>query len=292
MRIGILGNCQARAWHEATQLLTCEEDVWSIDLADHSQGDPLSKIADLATKTDLLFIVDSCRKQISDSEFYSRIVSEPYIIPSITFSGFHPDTMFARYNDTTLHSGQGSAWLSRIMLWCYLNNVEKQNLFNYYNNELFEKVGYLDHFSDATNTLRDQFLPLDLDPDDWIASCMRLGMFMHGINHPWAAAIGTLAKQLFLSVPNLSIKRDLSPQELHRYMTDYQSNSVWPVYPEIALQLGYEGSYLFKHHGSIQDLGSYATTTWDAWDKLITSKHHLTLLPEFSIEFDNLLKSH
>lgn len=292
MKIGILGNCQANAWKEAVRIISGHDDVWAVDLADQSEGDPLSKVGDLVARSNLIFIVDSHKDLVQESEIYKFIQSEPVFIPSITFTGFHPDVFFARFGESTLTSGHGSAWLSRILLWSYFNGIQEKQIVSFFDGILFEKLGYFDHFAIAIDSLRNQFLPFELDADSWLNSCRRFGIFMHGPNHPWAAAIGILANQVLRSVPGLPIKRNIAPEEFLRYMNDYQSVSIWPVFPEIALRLGHESSYLFKHHGSIQDLSEYVKNTIDKWTNLGLTKDKTELLPHFSLDFENKMRTH
>jgi len=292
MKIGILGNCQANAWKEAIRIISGHDDVWAVDLADQSEGDPLSRVGVLVSQCDFIFIVDSHKHLVQESEIFKLIQVEPVFIPSITFTGFHPDVLFARLGESTLTSGHGSAWLSRILLWSHINGIQEEQILSFYDGNLFEKLGYLDHFAVAIDSLRHQFLPFELNADSWLTSCRRLGIFMHGPNHPWAAAIGILANQMLRSVPGLSIKRTISSEEFLRYMNDYQSVSIWPVFPEIALRLGHEGSYLFKHQGSIQDLSEYVRNTREKWNNLGLTKEKIEVLPHFSLDFEIEMRAH
>ncbi|WP_430232141.1 hypothetical protein [Nitrosomonas communis] len=75
---------------------------------------------------------------------------------------------------------------------------------------------------------------------------------MHTINHPVAEAIVGLGKMIAKRLrPDLSIERNI-------VISDGLTSLIWPVYPEVGMELGLEGGYRFRIGGTeIEGVRSY-----------------------------------
>lgn len=291
--IGFLGDCQADAWAESFRLALPEDRVWSISLPDTSNGDPWARALSVVGEVDHLFVVDSFRSQFDGhTEVVQSCPIEPRFVPSITFSAFHPDITFAQVGGATVHGGQGAAWLSRIALWSFLEGLPADDAVRLFRRQVFEDLGYLDQYPISEEACRRQYEPLGFSISRWLAECELLGPFMHGSNHPIAAAVCLLAQQLLDDFGGSSTPRRCRPEDALRYMTDYQATSVWPIYPPIAQRYGYRGGYLFKHHGDFRYLDSHVRLSYARWHEAGVTPESIRLVPDHPPGFIDVLREH
>jgi hypothetical protein len=157
-----------------------------------------------------------------------------------------------------------------------------------FNEKTFEKLGYFDAWNSSVEVLRNYFFQTDLKEyfHDFLLKIKRSGCFMHSYNHPKISVMVELAK-IAAKAAGIQVIRQVIPGELN----DGLNEIVWPVYPEIADDLGLDcGCYRWKLGNQyIDSLESYVASVFRYYEDLKFKPGDI----EFSVEvpegFDKVL---
>ncbi len=179
-------------------------------------------------------------------------------VPLIVSHVFHPDDDFVvTSSDGELFKGPlGNRHHSALILASYLANRPKDRVKELFCRKVFSKVGYLNLWNESLKILRDSFESRKLPFERFGLRLTRAGIFMHDPIHPTSTAICYFAQEIAESIfdgKNLNVEEilPLIPDEL-------RENRVWPVYPEIAKELGVLGGgyrwwFPVRHIDSLDD---------------------------------------
>ena len=264
MEILVLGNCQARGLAHALELYLPGSRAEALEI----NSDPvrLEKGLRIATtkKTELLLVHESVlRVMETHKSVIGALPDTAIVVPTITFSAFHPDTQIAYSGERRCNNGLGGGWNSRIVLWAFQNRLSREDTRRLFRRDVYEALGYFDEWTSSVSALKDAFERTALDFTRWIRRNQRTGIFMHGINHPLALALAALAEQVAeKEYPG----RTRVVSGIERYLTDHLANVVWPVYPEIASTLGVRGDYLWRHGNRLVNLEEFIDLTFSLWE--------------------------
>ncbi len=161
-------------------------------------------------------------------------------IPFIYFNSFHPDLVYCKHkNDGHLTSPH---YNSRIALFGYENNLCADEIVKLFNHSIYKGLGYYNLWDSQREQLKAIFLEADLavkEFDIFFNNVQRDGVFMHSINHPNISTVKQLIKILIKKYdPSIRLEDytfNLSDGLINAY--------VFPVYPEVAENLGLKGNY-------------------------------------------------
>jgi len=156
--------------------------------------------------------------------------------PRIFFSAFHPDV-------TQIGNMQGPLGHlhSSIALYGWANGFTETETLRLYSEEVYEKLGFFEYWKPSVDVLLDEGRAAALPLEQYIRRWSRRGRWMHTLTHPCLFVMADLARAI-LDREGL----DYLP-EIDQFVHDSMADSIsWPVYPEIALRLGFEGHYHFK----------------------------------------------
>lgn len=161
-------------------------------------------------------------------------------VPVIVFPAFHPDIVYLFHKGRILGSPMGD-YHSALIVYGFARGFPAEAIVSLFRAEVFARVGYLDGWFGARDGLLGMSRDHGCDLDRLFAGWMRRGCFMHTINHPKLFVMEDLARHALA-------RADLPARSAscEAYLSDPLSNSVWPVYPEIAARLGLTGSRTFK----------------------------------------------
>jgi len=163
-------------------------------------------------------------------------------LPAISFGAFHPDLCYARKKLTNEFTKYH--YNSRIAIWAFNNQIDTFDAVKLYNEENFKLAGYFDAWEPAVIHLKDLFKANNLSEkvfDRFFNKMKRTGVFMHSVNHPLSQTIVELVKTVLFSLgfDSSMIKREI-------VIPDGLMDNIWPVYPEIGMELGLEGNYVWR----------------------------------------------
>lgn len=282
----VLGNCQAGGVADSLELLIpgaeFKHELVSNDVA--TLEVELRKHAK-ERKVGLL-LHDSVQNIIDFHPQLQGILPEQTIVvPTVTFAAFHPDIQYGFIDGSVVKNGLDSDWNSRILLWAYMNKLKEREAQELFREEVYRELGYLDEWASSTALLKLGFEKCGFDFGRWMRSVKRDGVFMYGINHPLPIALSNLAIQI---VEREFAGKHQHVDDVHKYVTDHLAHIVWPVYPEIADELGVEGRYRWRVGRKYAQLDEFISLCYEAWDSIKLRKRDIKLMPAFS-ERDNMV---
>jgi hypothetical protein len=244
-RIAVVGNCQSFGVAYGMKLLNPAAQVDRFTIVRKGLAD-LKLLARTLREYDHVFSLEFQPGFVRGGGWDELRAMMPNVspIPSIVFSGFHPDTVYIL--DPTQGGkpieGPTGPYHSAIALYAYLRGMSVEQTEALYGSDLFEALGYYDVWQASTA----EFLyiagasGIDLSGD--LVRWSRSGTFMYSMNHPKAFVLFDVARAL--------LKREglpAAPVEFSDFaVDDIVRGAVYPVYPEIAERYGHRGSYLFK----------------------------------------------
>ena len=192
-------------------------------------------------------------------------------LPSITFPAYHPDCEYIYKNygtdsTTTFATPVCGHYQSAITFWSWKQGLSKQDTRRLFRYDVYNHLGYFSLFESAKKRLlqtgRDSLFPLERFLQEWI----KCGSFMHSINHPKLFVLAQIAREFLL-------REGFEPlPHVENYMHDaFLNHGCWPVYPEVAEQLGISGdSYHFKKAGPelhMVSLEEFIDSSFEAYSK-------------------------
>ena len=286
MKLMMLGNCQAGSLADSLELLIPGSEIGhellSNDVA--TLGAELQKYAK-SRKTGLI-LHDSVQNIIDfHPQLQGILPEETIVVPTITFAAFHPDIQYGFIDGSVVKNGLDSDWNSRILLWAYMNKLKEREARELFCEEVYRELGYLDEWSSSSALLKLGFEKCGFDFGRWMRSVQRDGVFMYGINHPLPIALSNLAIQI---VEREFAEKHQHVDDVHKYVTDYLAHIVWPVYPEIADELGVEGTYRWRVGRKYAQLDEFISLCYESWDSIKLRKREINLMPAVS-ERDNVV---
>ncbi|MCJ2137640.1 WcbI family polysaccharide biosynthesis putative acetyltransferase [Methylobacterium sp. J-026] len=247
--IAVLGNCQARGVAQAMRLLAPKSPVRYLPMGslkrDHGHVDGL--IRTLRTH-DHVFSQTFPAGLIPGGDAATLRAADPRLrlFPSIVFSAFHPDMIYAgQASDLAalkLAPSPLGQYHSAIALTAHRLGLAIGHTAGLFREDVFRRLGYLDHWDPAVRELVSSAEALGFGLERELTRWARRGAFMHLMNHPKVHVIGDIARRL-LTESGLTPE----PVAIEDYLGDALTQDViWPIYPPIAELFGLTGSYLFK----------------------------------------------
>ncbi|WP_375457045.1 WcbI family polysaccharide biosynthesis putative acetyltransferase [uncultured Methylobacterium sp.] len=248
-RIAVLGNCQARGVAQAMRLFAPDSPVRFVPMGtlarDHGHIDGL--LATFSTY-DHVFSQSFPAGLIPGGDITTLRTREPrtVLFPTIVFSAFHPDMVYAgRVEDLSalkLARSPLGQYHSAIALCAHRLGLTAPQAATLFREDVFHRLGYLDQWEPAVRETLGAAAAVGFGLEREMSRWGRRGAFMHVINHPKAFVVGDIARRL-LTEGGFSPE----PVEIEDYLGDELARDVvWPVYPPIAEVYGLAGSYLFK----------------------------------------------
>ena len=286
MNVKVLGNCQAGGIADSLELLIPGSEIGHELLSNDVGilGAELQKHAK-SRKTGLI-LHDSVQSIIDlHPQLQGILPEETIVIPTVTFAAFHPDIQYGFIAGGVVKNGLDSDWNSRILLWAYMNKLKEREAGELFREEVYRELGYLDEWTSSATLLKLGFEKCGFDFGRWMRSVQRDGVFMYGINHPLPIALSNLAIQI---VEREFAEKHQHVDDVHKYVTDYLAHIVWPIYPEIADELGVEGTYRWRVGRKYAQLDEFITLCYQTWDSIKLRKREITLMPALS-ERDNVV---
>ena len=244
-RIAIVGNCQSFGIAYGMKLLAPQAHVDRFMIVRKGVA-TLDMLAKTLESYDHVFSLEFQPGFIrggGSEELKARL---PRIspIPSIVFSGFHPDTIYVLDPTRSGYPIEGPTgpYHSAIVLFAYLRGMSVDQTQALFQESLFEALGYFDVWEDSAREFLELASVSGLDLSAELVRWSRSGPFMYSMNHPKAHVLFDVARAL-LTKAGLPV----APVEFADFaVDDIVRGVVFPVYPEIAERYGHRGAYLFK----------------------------------------------
>jgi len=231
MKITVIGNCQANQLAACLSLLG--RDVTA-------EAQTIRRLDDLRSRVEASDLVLVQPHVDAVEELPARLRGKMRLYPRISFSAFQPDVLPPAGRMKNSPIGR-SGMNSRLVLYGWFNAMSVQQTLSLFREDVFEKLGFFDHWDRAQKLLLEEgercALSLGTDFDRWA----KAGCFMYLPVHPKGFVLADIAASTLRTL-GIAVN-DVDPGE----MPDIQrGRGHWPVYPEIAARLGFEGGYTFQ----------------------------------------------
>ncbi len=163
------------------------------------------------------------------------------LFPRMSYSGFHPDGVFAGPASQRIMSPLGPI-NSLIALMAYADGLSARDAVSLFCDSTYREMGYYRRPGVDRQLLMDEGRRVGIDLDRAFTRWETSGCFFYVGIHPKVDVVASVA-ELVLIRDNESVRQiDVTP-----YVPDpFPALSVWPVYPEIGARFKQKGSYVFK----------------------------------------------
>lgn len=207
--------------------------------------------------------------------------------PAIGFAAFHPDVCFAVNAETGKATRQ--VFNSAIAVWAYRQSFSAKDAAAWFTAHNFKALGYFNAWDSSVTFLRDAFAASDLAEDfaSFFYAVKRQGCFMQTFNHPKPLAIASLCR-LICQRTGLQTTHQQCVEE----GSSPASRLIWPVYPEIAQNLGLaSGSFDWLMNGErLSGVDAYLVRTFADYQKQGIAPHALQPLNRDLALLDRVLQ--
>lgn len=246
--IAVIGNCQAREIAQALRLLAPASPVTHVPMGSLARRyGSASRLAGGLVAYDHVYTQEIPPTLLEGgSEELCRLDGRIIRFPTIVFSAFHPDAVYAgatgKPGARDLARSPLGHYHSAIALCAYRLGLDVGQTVSLYRREVFMALGYLDQWNAAADSLMATARAIGFELDEDLARWTRRGVFMHVLNHPKIFVHADIARRLLARSGVLP-----EPIAVEEYLADDLAHDVvWPIYPGIAEVYGLDGAFLFK----------------------------------------------
>lgn len=260
IKIAVIGCCNAPGISNCIRLLRPHDTVISLSIEHLAQVEPVEQ------ECDVVFAVANAR-DFALADRLARCRSVVYW-PNPVFFGFHPDILYFAIEGRPVRSAMGD-YNSFITASGYARGLSARATARLFNRLVYARLGFFKYdLSRAALLAAADAVGFDLR--EAFAGWEHHGTFMYSINHPKLCVLADLAK-ICLRKAGLDFDETLSvldhvPDHLHL-------GGCWPVYPEIARDIGVPGSTTFApaYHGQLDvaflTLEAFIEKTFEIYDR-------------------------
>lgn len=254
VRIGIVGNCQAKGFSDSVKAMTGAdiETIYAQDILNSTDAEHDTWLERLRS-CDHIFSQpqNDVYKRLS-AEMLKQLGPPVTIYPYIVFTGLHPDCHYFSMDGQLVPAP--AVYHSAIIGAAYMEGLSERRAERLFNAYTYASLGYFDAFNNSVAALGSNFHRYGYDLETFLAKDRS---FMHTINHPRIGIIFDIARQaLNLAGIDGSGEASVPPDDLGRA-------SIWPVYPELADRQGLKGGFTFQlSAGNCLDLLEYIVQSY------------------------------
>ena len=279
--VTVVGNCQSRGIAASLAAMFPTFNVQCGFSRDIRRG--LVNLDEMVANADTLVVQTCMSGPIREAIRRLRASPEVITIPTVYYTGFHPDFVYATSGAAKVDSPLGPN--SAIALHCWKSGLEPSDAVALFQGSVYSQLGYFDHAEQAKADFLEQASSLGFDMRDELARWLAAGVPLYCPNHPKLIVLAGLARAAATRLgqsPSLRYPENLIIDSL-------AGNLVWPVYPEIASALGASGEYVFKpaelgnHYGNsvpIYALSEFVEKSYEAYAKHDPAEVRCTRLDE------------
>jgi tetratricopeptide (TPR) repeat protein len=241
LRLAVIGNCQAYGIGLCLRALAPEVEVMSIQWADIRDAEDAERF--VAGLSDYDAVISHPTKSVAMPALATadlgRRVKALHLVPSIHFTGFHPDVVWLPGPPWKGQAWPFGAYHSGLVMACFTMGLPPDRTLELFNAYVFAALGYFDEYAKAVEHHARAGQALGFDVGGLMAADGLSRPFMHVPNHPTIPFVFALCRQLCARL-GISAQAGEPPPD------PFADHAVWPVYPEIAKRIGCEGSLVFR----------------------------------------------
>ncbi len=245
MKVGVLFNCQHQNIANALRGLVPYAQVTTVELGTQPTPQAVEQAAASLRNSDLLVVpLGGAKDGPLANDSLRPAVGQMIALPPIAFTGFHPDVIYVNLPNRRHLDGPMHAYHSRLIVAAYLGFLDRNETVDLFNRLTYQKLGYIDEYGRAAAFLTKMFAEIGVDIAPYLARWRARGCFMHNINHPKPYVTNDLAA-IACKLAGVPVDED-DPPYLEMVPDHLENLAQFPVYPEIAENLGLRGHLYFK----------------------------------------------
>ena len=238
MRILVVGTCQAPEVGRCMQVLLPRAEVEFHEWVTLERRARFAALAERLPDFDIVFAQPQGQERyaaLSDEVLRDR-ARRLNFFPIVSFTGLHPDCVYLPGN----LAGPMGEYHSALVVAAYRMGIPEHEVPPLFNALVFSALGYFSEASISRTYFLESAARLGYDLADAFDGWMASGAFLHTLNHPKPLVIETLAQQ---ALAKEGVEAGTPPSKMPA--SHLAQGETWPVYPEIAHRLGFEGDMLF-----------------------------------------------
>lgn len=247
MKISVLFSCQHAMLAHALRALLPGTEVPHFDLSECRSPEAQAAVMPWLLDSDLVVTAGVPPEfgPLHDAALAAQ-VRALRALPSLSFGGFHPDTIHIHTpGGGTLHGPTGQ-YHSRLVLGAYLAGMMEGEAELLFNRRVFSRLGYLGAFALESELMTRLYASYGIDLSAALPRWRARGVFMHSVNHPKSHVILDLAT---LFCRHAGLLPDGGWPEGIVVEDNLVNQPDHPVFPPLARELGVEGSVEFHRGG-------------------------------------------
>lgn len=243
-KILLIGNCQVRPLSQLMQAMLADADVSAVEML--AEGvkrlkDREPQISQLIRESDVIFFHLHGEALQAFRENYADEYQKVRFMPRIVYAGFHPDIDYVEDAGGKTVFGPAGGYQSSIAFFGWKNSLTVSETLSLYREDIFESLGYFDYVGASRDSLLAEGEQTGVALVKMIDKWNERGCWMYSMNHPKLFALADVARAV------LEREGLATLPGVEEFVDDVMnSDSVPPMYPEVAKRMGLVGHYLFK----------------------------------------------
>ncbi|WP_203075671.1 WcbI family polysaccharide biosynthesis putative acetyltransferase [Falsiroseomonas ponticola] len=238
MKVGVIGNCQARGVARSVAALIPGAEVDIIHAAKIGRYTPEQRqgAAERLAKCELVLAQHpehDLAGPLGQVALSSKVRVVPF--PYIAVTGFHPDCTYVAGPSGRLRGPLGE-YHSAICTAAFQLGLSERRATALFNAYVYAGASYAQQIARASDSLQRDTGRLGYDFSRFVAAGT---VYMHTINHPKADIIHDMTRQA-LAQAGLPTREAPVPED------ELAKGPGWPLYPELARRINHEGETTFR----------------------------------------------
>lgn len=242
----LLFNCQAHGLAHCLNLMCDEIEVEHHDpvgIARHRE-----RIAEALPGFDRVLVAPQVADDPATGLDLDGLGDRVMRVPSIYFSGYHPDTCYVDGPGGRPLRGPLGEYHSVIAYAAFVQGRTEAQAIALYRERTYARMRYFARWDAAWRRMGATFSQNGLDLAALRPKWSRRGPFMYTVNHPRIECLHDLAALVLQRAGHKARYLDALPAD------NLANGPVIPVFPAIATRLGGKGSQLFKRPGTYRHI--------------------------------------
>ncbi|WP_020400484.1 WcbI family polysaccharide biosynthesis putative acetyltransferase [Kordiimonas gwangyangensis] len=240
MKILVVSNCATLAYVNNLKLVFPDADIRGarLDVAEKwLTTERKEAFADFMKEADFLVGATPTEHTFLEVGPHTQVLS----IPPFLFRGLQPDVIQLFGGPPSVLGKEGVIY-SRIIATAFIEGLDEQQAEACFHEDVYAATGYFNAYDQELKTVAADFDGTGINISDMIEEWKQEGPFLflpnHGMKHVYFDIVWALLSSHGLLPAGTPEKQELAS----RAECIFPKPASWPVYPEIAAQLGVEGS--------------------------------------------------
>jgi len=267
----LLYNCQAQGLGHCLNLMCDEVEVEQFDATGVARA--REQIAESLPGYDRVLVAPQLLDDHALGLDWAALGDRVRRLPTLYFSGYHPDTCYIDAGDRPLR-GPAGEYHSLVAYSSFLAGHSEDQAVARFNEQTFSRLHYFLQWDASWKRMIATFSRNGLDLAPLRTKWSRGGPFMYTVNHPRIECLRDLGRLVLEREGHKARYLDSLPAD------NLANGAVLPVFPPIATRLGSSGSRMYKRPGQYRYL-SLEQYVAESFDRYRSASAH-AIRPDFA----------